>query len=152
MSTRDRKRWNAPREPVALWRWNGVLAIIIVIQICLAGLFHRDDGELDEMVSGGDQQDSVEALFVLTNRDQPGRLSPAELESLFASGNPRVQEWLFTTNLERLLDPGVQRRYLRRLEESPSAERARFFFKHGIRKTPWISLADLDAYLALPPE
>ena len=132
----------------SVWRWSTVALGILLVQILLAIVGHVPESELVERLSGGDDEKGVYALFVLTNRDRLGPERAAQIEGLVASSNPLLREWVFTTNFSRILRPLDQSRYLRQLGDSVSDKRARFFFDHGIHKTPWLTLAELDEYVA----
>lgn len=131
----------------SVWRWNAVALAILLAQLLLAIVGHRDRSELGELLRGENHAKGVYALFLLTNRDRPVREDMTQTEDLIASSNPLLREWVFTTNFSRILRPSDQSRYLERLGTSGSDKRARFYFDHGIHKTPWLTLAELDEYL-----
>jgi len=131
----------------AIWWWIGALITILSVELLLAAADHRDRPELRSELHAVLESQSAWALFVLTNRDQSDALDTGEIEALVSSNNSLLREWIFTTNPSRLLRPRQQEKLLDLLEEPGSAARARFYFNHGIHKTPWLSLAELDAYL-----
>lgn len=120
---------------------------ILIVELLVAVADHRDRAELRSEIHADLESQGAWALFVLTNRDQSDALDTGEIEALVSSDNPLLREWIFTTNPSRLFRPREQERLLERLEEPGSAARARFYFNHGIHKTPWLSLAELAAYL-----
>jgi hypothetical protein len=125
-----------------------VAVAILLAQLLLAIVGHRDRSELGEQLKGENHAKGVYSLFLLTNRDRPVREGMNQTEDLIASSNPLLREWVFTTNFSRILRPSDQSHYLERLGTSGSDKRARFYFDHGIHKTPWLTLAELDEYLA----
>jgi len=131
----------------SVWRWDAVALAILLAQLLLAIVGHQDRSELGEQLKGEDHAKGVHALFVLTNRDFPVLEGMNQTEDLIASSNPLLREWVFTTNFSRILRPRDQSQYLERFGTSASDKRARFYFDHGIHKTPWLTLAELDEYL-----
>ena len=141
----DRRPLGADRS---LWLWNGILALVVGVQV-LSGIWVDRGGQgIQDVLHSDDSERAVRALFVATNRDQPPKLRNAEISRLLTADNALVREWLFTTNFERIMGTPKQRKMLTRLEPSKSTDRARFFFEHGIRKTPWLTWQEFDAYLS----
>ena len=121
-------------------------SIIVVGELILAAAGHRDGRTLQTGIGDADSGRTVWALFVATNRDQPERLDAGRIGELLSSPNSLVREWIFTTNFSRMLPRRHQEEALGVVVEPASTARARFFLEHGIHQTPWITVAEVDAY------
>ncbi|MEJ2084917.1 MAG: hypothetical protein P8Y44_04465 [Acidobacteriota bacterium] len=147
MKSRHLSKDRASTSGRAVRRWIGALLTILLVELLLAGVEHRGGTALRAELDSKLEPVGAWALFVLTNRDRAEALGADEIAALVSSGNPLLREWIFTTNPSRLVRPRQQERLLEQLEDPGSAARARFYFDHGIHKTPWLSLAELDGYL-----
>lgn len=147
ITSRRRKRPRLTTPTGVVWRWCAVASVIVALEVIAAVAVHRDAGGLAPDVGAVDYERAVWALFVATNRDQPELLDVDRIDELLSSPNPLLREWIFTSNFSRILPPRRQREALEALVDPGSFARGRFFLEHGIHQTPWITLAEFDAYL-----
>lgn len=130
------------------YRWQIVLLLVLSIELVAALAHHRSKEELQNQLRGGNDHEQVEALFILTNRDQPDPFSEEELQGFSKSGNPLLREWLMTSNFSRFTTTKFEKTLMKSVVDSVESERFRFYYTHRIGKKSDMTLAELAAFLS----
>jgi hypothetical protein len=129
------------------WRWHVFLVTVLVFEGVAAIGFHRSEGDL--LISLEEERDceQVQALFVLTNRNEPMEVDEETIQRLIDMGNPRLREWIMSANFSRFVTPEFKQAYIESLGDSEEAFRYQFLETHQVGKRSSMSLADLDRFL-----
>lgn len=94
---------------------HAVLVAVLVVE-CLSALArHRTQAELEAAWEGGTPRERLEALHVLTNRDEPPptRFGRAFVQGLLQDESPPVLEAVFTNEICKFEPPALQNDVIR---------------------------------------
>lgn len=124
--------------------WLILLSVLVLAEVGLFGLWHRDSDELRAAAAEPVSPASLFALHVLANRDDTEPLDLARVRALLESEHAEVREYAMTWDGTRAAGEQLQRAYLEGLEDEGERARCDFYLRHQILRP---TLERLRAYL-----
>jgi hypothetical protein len=146
----DQAKHSYKKRQPGRWRaygWHAFLLAVLVIECLAAWLLHRDRDQLLSVLEKGSEQEQVEALFILTNRNTPMDFNEDAIQGLLNTTNPLIHEWIMSANFSRFITPEFKDEYIESLNDPEKIFRYQFFETHQVGKRCSMTLGDLSRFL-----
>ncbi len=133
-------------------KWACILSLsaMIIIEITVGMILHRDMKELWKVYRTGAPSEKTEALFILSNRNEPDYINRKFLNELLQSDEVLLREAAMTVHITRFTRSLLQKRYIKTCEDRDEKVRCRFFLRHSVGKgkRSWITQKSLEEYFS----
>ena len=129
------------------WGWHAIIVAVIGVECAVAAFAHRTDTELQNEFKNGAPADQVEAMFIVSSRDNIDTDYRPQAAELLQSGSPLLREWTMTGQFIHFDEPVAQTAYLRSLPAGPEAFRCRLLLTCRSRQLTNMTVGALAQFL-----